>query len=260
MMHLEALLLDLDGTLADTEREGHRVAFNRAFAERGLDWCWSVESYGRLLAVTGGKERIAHFIATRQPTLPEGVDLDAFIAELHRRKTHLYTQALAQGGIPPRPGVLRLLREARSAGLKLAIVTTTTPQNVTALIEATLGREGLDWFAVIAAGDLVPAKKPAPDIYRYALRRLGVGPGACVAFEDSAAGLRAARGAGIGTVVIIVNDYTRDQDFTDAAQVLDGLGEPAAPCRRMAGLLDAPGWVDLEWVRRLHRAVSQGGA
>lgn len=257
-MQLEALLFDVDGTLADTERDGHRVAFNRAFAELDLDWSWSVETYGRLLAVTGGQERLHHFIATLHPAVPAAVDLDAFVADLHRCKTRCYAQILAQGGIPLRPGISRLLQEARSAGLKLALATTSALENVTALLETTLGEEACGWFEAIAAGNLAVAKKPAPDLYQHALRQLGVTPTACVAFEDSEAGLRAARAAGIGTVVITVTDYTRDQDFRGATVVLDSLGEPMAPCQQITGLRQIPGWVDLTVVRQLHEVSSQG--
>jgi HAD superfamily hydrolase (TIGR01509 family) len=259
MERLEALLFDVDGTLADTERDGHRVAFNQAFAEAGLEWQWSVDLYGELLAVTGGKERILHFVERYRPDLSGVGDLEGFVADLHRRKTRFFTAALRRGQIPLRPGVARLLREARSAGLRLGIATTTTPANVETLIESTLGAEALDWFAVIAAGDVVPAKKPAPDIYTYALERLGLAPGACVAFEDSAAGVRAALGAGIGTVVVTWNDYTRDQDFTRASLVLDGLGDPGAPCTRVAGALEVDGYLDVPLVQRLHRAAQGGG-
>jgi HAD superfamily hydrolase (TIGR01509 family) len=147
---------------------------------------------------------------------------------LHAAKTRHYTALLAQGGIPLRPGVARLLGEAHAAGVRLAIATTTTPENVTALLEHALAPGSVSWFEVIAAGDVVPAKKPAPDIYRYALAKLGLPPERCLAFEDSENGLRAARGAGLQTV-ITVNDYTRAHDFSGAAIVLDQLGEPAAP-------------------------------
>jgi HAD superfamily hydrolase (TIGR01509 family) len=227
-MTLAAFIFDVDGTLADTERDGHRVAFNLAFSEAGLDWHWDVDLYGALLTVTGGKERMRHYLDCYRPDWVRPADLDSLIARLHAAKTRHYTALLAQGGIPLRPGVARLLNEARAAGIRLAIATTTTPENVTALLEHALAPEALDWFEVIAAGDVVPAKKPAPDIYHYALDRLGLQPEQCLAFEDSLNGLHAARGAGLTTVVTI-NDYTRDQDFTGAALVLDQLGEPDRP-------------------------------
>ncbi len=173
MKKLEALIFDVDGTLADTERDGHRIAFNRAFAEAGLDWGWSVELYGKLLSVTGGKERILHYIDRYRPEFRRPADLSKFVADLHAAKTRHYVRLLEEGGIPLRPGVKRLLGEARDAGLRLAIATTTTPENVTALLDANLPR-GASRFEVIGAGDIVPAKKPAPDIYDYVLRELGL--------------------------------------------------------------------------------------
>jgi HAD superfamily hydrolase (TIGR01509 family) len=256
MQDLKALLFDVDGTLADTERDGHRVAFNAAFVEAGLDWRWSVPLYGELLAVTGGKERIRYFIDTYQPLVPAVADLEGFIAGLHRAKTRFYTQALDAGSIPLRPGVLRLLQESRAAGLRLAVATTTTPENVTALLRSSIGPESLDWFEVIAAGDVVPAKKPAPDIYLWALERLRLPPEVCVAFEDSAHGLRAARDAGIATVLITINDYTREQQFPDAALVLDGLGEPQVPFELLAGDAGTSGYVDLALLQRLRARVA----
>jgi HAD superfamily hydrolase (TIGR01509 family) len=227
-MTLAAFIFDVDGTLADTERDGHRVAFNQSFAEAGLDWDWNEGLYGTLLAVTGGKERMRYYLDRYRPDWERPADLDGLISQLHAAKTRHYTKLLAQGGIPLRPGVARLLDEARAAGIRLAIATTTTPENVTVLLEHALSPEAVAWFEVIAAGDVVPAKKPAPDIYHYALNKLGLVPEACLAFEDSENGLRAAHDAGLRTV-ITVNDYTRDQNFADAVLVLDQLGEPQHP-------------------------------
>lgn len=253
-MRPQALIFDVDGTLADTERDGHRPAFNRAFAEAGLDWHWGVELYGQLLAVTGGKERMRHYVAQHRPDYRPPADFDALVARLHAAKTRHYTALLADGGIALRPGVARLLREARAAGVRLAIATTTTPANVTALLEHALAPDACSWFEVIAAGDIVGDKKPAPDIYRYTLARLRLAPEQCLAFEDSANGLRAARGAGLRTVVT-VNDYTRAHDFDGAALVLDHLGDPQQPATVLSGAaLNRAPYVTLDVLRVLHRA------
>lgn len=230
----QGLLFDVDGTLADTERHGHRVAFNRAFAEAGLDWVWDVPLYGQLLAVTGGKERMRHYVERHRADYRPPPDFDDLVVGLHAAKNRHYAALVAHAGIPLRPGVRRLLDEARRAGVRLAIATTTTPDNVAALLRHALAPDAEQWFDVIGAGDVVAAKKPAPDIYRYVLERLRLRPASCVAFEDSENGLRAALAAGLATVVT-VNDYTRTHDFRGAALVLDHLGEPGRPGRVLAG-------------------------
>ena len=189
----EALVFDVDGTLAETE-EAHRRAFNETFAEAGLPWSWDRPLYARLLEVTGGKERIRHFI----DAVGAGPRLDAAaIADLHARKTVRYARLVATGEVTLRPGVARLLGEAQAAGVRLAIATTTSAPNVTSLLEATLGPGALDRFDVVAAGDIVPAKKPAPDIYLLALDRLSLVPERCLAVEDSRNGLLSSFAAGI---------------------------------------------------------------
>jgi beta-phosphoglucomutase-like phosphatase (HAD superfamily) len=225
---LTALLFDVDGTLADTERDGHRVAFNHAFAEMGFDWRWDEALYDELLAVAGGKERLAHYLQRFHPQL----DAAALVPRLHALKTEAFNQLLRDGRIPLRPGVKRLLLEARAQGVTLAIATTTTPENVTTLLRQGLGPDALDWFAVIGAGDVVPRKKPAPDIYHWVLERLAVDPAHCLAVEDSALGLQAARAAGLDTIVT-VNASTRGQNFTHALAVLTSLGEPEEPATRL---------------------------
>lgn len=242
---LKALLFDVDGTLADTERDGHRPAFNAAFKEFGLDWDWDVALYGQLLAVTGGKERMRYYVEHFRPDYVKPADFDALVAELHKAKTAHYTRMLGQGGIPLRPGVKRLLLEARAQGLILGVATTTTPENVTELLRHSLAPDGPAWFQVIAAGDIVPAKKPAPDIYVWAMQQLGLKPEECLAFEDSENGIRSSLGANLRTVVTI-NDYTREHDFTGALAVLSDLGEPGEPYQRLdSSGKDERGVVDL---------------
>ncbi|MGB7536373.1 MAG: HAD family hydrolase, partial [Azonexus sp.] len=181
MKTLQALIFDVDGTLADTERDGHRVAFNLAFAEHGLDWHWDEGLYGELLAVTGGKERIRYFVQHHATDAARRPDFDALVAALHATKTEHYVRLVASGQLPLRPGIARLINEARAAGLRLAIATTTTPENVEALLRAAMAPDAMTWFEVIGAGDVVPAKKPAPDIYHWVLERLELAPDACLA-------------------------------------------------------------------------------
>lgn len=226
LLMLEALIFDVDGTLADTERDGHRPAFNTAFAEVGLPWHWDAGLYGELLEVTGGKERIRFFCERHDPEYLQRDDVESRIKELHAAKTRHYAQLCAHG-IPLRPGIERLLREARAAGLRLGIATTTTPENITALLAPDL----LALFEKVGAGDTVPHKKPAPDIYQWVLAQLGLPASACLAIEDSANGLKASRGAGLATVITRTT-YTDDHDFSGALALLPDLGEVGVPLLR----------------------------
>ena len=221
---LQALIFDVDGTLADTERDGHRIAFNAAFKEAGLPWHWDVALYGELLAVTGGKERMFHYARLHAPELLAKPEFDNLVRKLHTLKTQHYVHLVQAGKLPLRPGVANLIYEARAAGVRLAIATTTSPENVAALLRASLSPEAESWFEVIGAGDIVPAKKPAPDIYDWVLARLGLPADQCLALEDSENGLKASRAAGIPTLVT-ENDYTHGHDFTGALAVLPDLAK-----------------------------------
>jgi HAD superfamily hydrolase (TIGR01509 family) len=250
MAELKALIFDVDGTLADTERDGHRVAFNRAFQGAGMEWNWSVAHYGRLLAISGGKERIRYFLDRSKPDSELLHDQDRFIDALHRSKTAYYLQMLKSGAIPLRTGVARLIQEARNAHLSLAIATTSSLRSVIGLLESTLGKPSVDWFEVIGAGDMVAYKKPAPDIYQYVLHSIGLSAEHCVALEDSRNGLLAARAAGLETIVT-VNEYTRHEDMSGAVLVVDQLGEPDQPFKVLQGDGGGAGYLTVDLIRRM---------
>jgi len=248
---LKALIFDVDGTLSNTEADGHRVAFNRAFDEMGINWYWDVETYGKLLAVTGGKERMKYFASDflTKENVPE--NLETIIPEIHKTKTRHYTELLSTGAIPLRTGVKRLINEAREKGLRIAIATTTTPENVTALLEHTLGKESISWFDVIAAGDVVPAKKPAADIYEYALKSLNLEADECIAFEDSENGILSSQGAKLKTI-ITTNDYTLDHNFNGAAIVLNHMGEPEQSFSVTQGEANGFSYLNCDMIEFLH--------
>ena len=215
-----ALVLDVDGTLAETEGI-HRRAFNAAFIEAGLDWYWDYRTYKKLLRTTGGKERIQAFSRTCYPR----VCLPASdVAELHRLKTRHYGRLIAQHTCRLRPGVAALIRNSRARSQTLASATTTTSSNIDELLSVALEANWRSLFAAVVAGDDVERKKPAPDVYLEALARLGQPAGDCLAIEDSANGLKAAAAAGI-PVLISRSEYFRDDDFSGAVAVVDDLTE-----------------------------------
>ena len=231
---MEALIFDCDGVLVDTERDGHRVAFNRAFAAMGIAAEWDVALYGELLEVAGGKERMRHFFNGNG--WPEGVtDQDGFIRALHKSKTDLFMAIIGAGELPLRPGVARLVDEAIAADVDLAVCSTSNERAVNLVVETLLGIDRKARFKAILAGDVVSRKKPAPDIYDLALARLGHAPGECVVVEDSRNGLLAAKGAGM-RCVITTTGYTAPEDFTEADLVVPQLGDPPGKCVDFATL------------------------
>ena len=230
---LRALIFDLDGTIADTE-EVHRRAFNQAFAEHGLPWAWSQAEYAGLLSISGGRERTLQYARQSVPPPFHGAQLIELARKLHSAKSALYARMLAERGVPLRPGVLRLLNEARCSGIRLAIASSTSPANVRAACDGSLPGDWADWFDIVATCDVVEAKKPSAAVYRYVLEHTGWRAGECVAIEDTPNGNRAALGAGLATV-ITTHAFTHDGDFDGASLVVDGLGDPDRPFEVIAG-------------------------
>ncbi len=222
---LKAVLFDCDGVLVDTERDGHRVAFNQAFQQKGLGIEWDVELYGELLQIAGGKERMKHFF--QQNGYPEGItDQDAFIKEMHQIKTDAFMNIIDTGQLPLRPGVARLVDEIIADGLQIAVCSTSNVRAVTLVVERMLG-EGRQEHFKIFAGDMIEKKKPAPDIYNLAKTEMGLNAKDCVVIEDSRNGLLAAKAAEMKCLVT-KSSYTRDEDFSEADKVVDELGDPPA--------------------------------
>jgi len=215
---MQALIFDCDGVLVDTERDGHRVAFNDAFSAAGLDVAWSVDRYGELLSTGGGKERMRrHFDET---VWPEG-DRDALILSLHHAKTDLFTQIIEGGALALRPGVARLVDAAFAAGMQVAVCSTSNERAVSAVVRVLLGAERAAHITIFA-GDAVAKKKPDPAIYTLSATTLGLTPAACVVIEDSHIGLKAAKSAGMRCIVT-KSAYTQDEDFTGADTVVPDL-------------------------------------
>jgi HAD superfamily hydrolase (TIGR01509 family) len=230
MAHLQALIFDVDGTLADTEG-AHLAAFNQAFASAGLPWRWDESLYVSLLEVSGGKERMAHYLAHhihRSDAKAPGdiTDIKPDFDALHAIKTTAYTQQMRAGALALRPGIEAILAAAHQAGLRLAIATTTTESNIDALLRPRLGPDWSQRFEVIEHAGTAPRKKPDPQVYRQTLQRLGLAATECLAIEDSANGLQAARGAGIATI-ITPNPFTAHHNFKGALRILPSLQDTA---------------------------------
>jgi len=233
---MTALLLDCDGVLADTERDGHRVAFNQLFQERGLPVTWSEEEYGRKLQIAGGKERMASVLT---PDFCEANDLPAdaegqaeLLADWHRRKTAIYTEMVAAGRLPARPGIRRIITEAQDTEWRLGVASTSAEPSVRAILDQAVGTERASRFDVVLAGDVVAAKKPAPDIYVLALERLGMPASDVLVIEDSRNGILAAAGAGL-RCVMTVNGYTEEEANDEAILVISSLGDPGGERTRV---------------------------
>lgn len=249
-MKLKAVIFDVDGTLAETERDGHRIAFNLAFQSANLNWYWDVNLYGQLLEIAGGKERLKYYINNFNPDFNPPPELDDFILNLHQQKSKFYRQLLTNNAIPLRTGVKRLMTELNQAGVKLAIASTAAVDNVKALLDNGFSQEMASWFEVISAGDMVKNKKPAPDVYLLALEKLKLNSDECLAIEDTEQGLISATQAGLKTI-ITVNSYTKNQNFNEASLVINHLGEPDDYFRVIQGNNYQENYVNLNLVETI---------
>lgn len=220
---LEAILWDMDGVLADTERDGHRIAFNQAFAENNLDTIWDIDRYGKLLEIGGGKERMtAHWNEVGWPSSIPFDKRQDMVLQLHLRKTDIFMDMINAGTIPLRPGVLRIIDDAIAANIQLAVCSTSNVAAVTNLVRTLMGTARATKFTIFA-GDMVQKKKPAPDVYNMAVHELGLDKSKSVIVEDSHIGLGAAKAAGIACIVT-KSYYTANEDFTGATMIVDELG------------------------------------
>jgi HAD superfamily hydrolase (TIGR01509 family) len=260
-----ALIFDCDGVLADTEQFGHLPAFNQTFADFDVPVHWSVEEYAEKVKIGGGKERMRSIVtpdlAARLGLSDEAAVDDAVLA-WHKHKTALYTQMVESGVMPARPGIARIAREADSAGWVLAVASTSAEPSVRAVLTHAVGAELADHFSVFA-GDIVPRKKPAPDVYLLALHELGLDPNETIVVEDSANGMQAALAAGLRTVVT-VSGFTSGEDFTGASLVVTSLGEPsggepAEQLRNPSGV-SVPGVVSLATLQEILRAPASSSS
>jgi HAD superfamily hydrolase (TIGR01509 family) len=245
---LRALIFDVDGTLADTE-EFHRRAFNAAFSAADLNWWWNRGTYRTLLRVAGGRQRMRAFAEREDPATAQRADFEELLTALHAAKTRRYDASLREEALPLRPGVARLFDEAAEAHLSLAIATTTTAANLDALLEPHFGRTWRGRFAAVVSGSEVTRLKPEPDVYVETLRQLGLDARACLAFEDSANGIRSAAAAGLA-VVATPTWYSLAESLPPTFVSLEHLGDPEKPLPK--GTPGAP-YVDVARLRVWHR-------
>ena len=244
------LVFDCDGVLADTERFGHLPAFNRAFERTGVPIHWTEDDYATLVLIGGGKERIAAALA--DANLSQGSERLTLVHTIHKAKTEIYRAMVEAGVMPPRPGVARLIGSALTAGWKVAVASTSAPESVKSVLDSVVGSETSSRIPVFA-GDVVPKKKPAPDIYQLALDRLGVTPEQAIVIEDSAVGLRAAVSANL-TCVVTPSSYTLTETFSSAAAVVSSLGDPNEPLKVISDKYDI-GFGDVVTLDSLNRLL-----
>jgi HAD superfamily hydrolase (TIGR01509 family) len=224
-MKLQAILFDCDGVLAETERDGHRVAYNRAMSDLGVPGAWGLEEYGELVKISGGKERLKAYFNKYPENFPAGQFDPEMIQRIYLKKTEIFKTMVNEGALPARSGIARLVTEAHNAGILLFVCSTSHKESVQALIIHNYGKECLDWFTELFCGDIVARKKPAPDIYNLARDKYKLDPNCCFVIEDSRNGLLAAKGAGMHCL-ITKSFYAVNEDFSEADMVVSCLGDP----------------------------------
>jgi HAD superfamily hydrolase (TIGR01509 family) len=245
---LQAILFDCDGVLAETERDGHRVAYNKAFENKGLDIHWSAQEYADLVRVSGGKERMRYFFEKNRARYPLPVFGDSLILELYLSKTEIFKEMLRSGKLPCRKGVERIIEEAREEGVQLFVCSTSHRESVETLIISNMGEKYAGYFTDLLCGDIVPNKKPAPDVYLLAKEKHKLDAKNCVVIEDSRNGLLAAKGAGMRCLVTL-SHYTQDEDFDEADAILSTLGDAQTSDILIRGPAD---WQSVSYISLKH--------
>lgn len=255
MPELKAIFFDIDGTIIHTEKDGHRVAFNKTFEEFGFKFRWDVDEYGELIRISGGKERMRHYFKERGMFQDLGDDeLNELILTLHKRKTELFVSLIESGELGLRPGIRRLMTEAMGQGIILGICTTANERSAQAVVNTAL--QGIN-FDFVLAGDMVKKKKPDPEIYFKALEKSQLQPETCLVVEDSENGVLSAVQAGI-PVLVTTNDYTEHEDFSKADMVVTSLGDPDGEKGELKSSrieLDHKGVVTIEMLKEYFRAM-----
>ena len=249
-MKLNAILFDVGGTIAESE-EIHRVSFNEAFKEFGLNWYWDEAIYRELVFIGGGKERIKHYITRAWPEMLKQKNLTKYIESVHKIKGQIYEEFLNDSQLKARPGIIRLLKELKNGKIRLAIVSDTTEENLINLFKKGLGINPIEWFEILAHGGCTIQKKPSPDIYLWTLERLKLPPESCLAIEDAPRGVDSAIDAGL-KVLVTPSIYTLEEKFEKSSLLLSHLGEPEEPFNVIKGDAFGHSFVDLDLLKKIH--------